>query len=224
MGRMPNVPFVGILCEAKIKIESITQAQIAARLRAALSRHSLAAMNGSVDRLGGADASSLKCAAVLMPLTYYQDEWHLLFTRRTDRLQKHSGQVAFPGGHCDLEDETYEDTALREAFEEIGLLREDVEILGRSGDVITVTNYQITPVVGVFDFPYGFRVSMIEVERVFTMPLRWLADPMHYWQFRHPRAPRPTIAYHPYDGELLWGATARITLNFLKIIAAEKQE
>lgn len=155
-----------------------------------------------------------------MPLTFYQNEWHLLFTRRTDRLNDHSGQVAFPGGHCDREDGTPEDTALREAFEEIGLLRDDVEILGRAGDVITVTNYQITPVVGVFDFPYGFRVSTAEVERVFTMPLAWLAEPRHYWQFKHPRAQHPTIAYHPFDGELLWGATARITLNFLKTISA----
>ncbi len=107
---------------------------------------------------------------------------------------------------------------MREAEEEIGLNPQDVEILGRINEVVTVTHYEITPVVGVFPFPYSFLVSTIEVGRVFTMPLNWLANPRNYWQFQHPRADHPTIAYHPYDGELLWGATARITLNFLKTI------
>lgn len=111
-----------------------------------------------------------------------------------------------------------EATALREANEEIGLKAQDVEILGRVNEVITVSSYEITPVVGVFPFPYSFLVSTIEVERVFTMPLQWLASPQNYWEFQHPKAQHPTIAYHPYDGELLWGATARITLNFLKTI------
>lgn len=214
---MPNVRIAGILCGRKIKIKTITQAQIRSRLRAGLFHQDIVT-DGYLDRPAEYDASSLKCAAVLMPLTYYRDEWHLLFTRRTDQLNDHSGQVAFPGGHCDLEDASPEDTALREAFEEIGLMRDDVTLLGRACDVVTVTNYKITPVVGVFDFPYGFRVSMAEVARVFTMPLAWLADSKHYWQFKHPKAQYPTIAYHPFNGELLWGATARITVNFLRTI------
>ena len=153
-----------------------------------------------------------------MPLTFYDDEWHLLFTRRTDRMNNHSGQVAFPGGHCDLEDKTAEKTALREADEEIGLKAKDIQVLGRINEVRTVTNFQITPIVGVFSWNYAFFVSTYEVARVFTMPLNWLADPKNYWQFQHPTANHPTIAYHPFDGELLWGATARITVNFLKTI------
>ena len=153
-----------------------------------------------------------------MPLTFYADEWHLLYTRRTDTLQDHSGQVSFPGGHCDVEDTSLEATALREAREEIGLQAKDVKILGNLKEVLTVTHYQVTPVVGVFPFPYSFLVSTIEVGRVFTMPLNWLAQPNNYWKFQHPKANHPTIAYHPFDGELLWGATARMTVNFLKTI------
>lgn len=215
---MPNARFAGISFEEKIKIETITQAQIAARLRENLQEHHLPSTDGYVGRPPQTDYPHLQCAAALIPLTYYQDEWHLLFTRRAESLNDHSGQVSFPGGRCDAEDKSPEETALREAFEEVGLLKKDIALLGRMRDVMTVTNFAITPVVGVFPFPYSFRVSTVEVERVFTMPLNWLANPKNYWQFQHPRAKHPTIAYHPFDGELLWGATARITVNFLKII------
>lgn len=175
--------------------------------------------DGYIDRPLDGKHSSLRCAAVLIPLTFYADEWHLLFTRRTDKMTKHGGQVSFPGGGCDPEDHDLEETALREAEEEIGLWRSDVQILGRVNEVITVTYFEITPVVGVFEFPYSFTVSTIEVERIFTMPLKWLANPRNYWQFQHPLAKHPTIAYHPFDGELLWGATARIAQNFLTTLS-----
>lgn len=174
--------------------------------------------DGYIGRPAEDEKQVLKCAAVLIPLTYYADEWHLLFTRRTDTMKNHSGQVSFPGGQCDVEDKNHEETALREAEEEIGLWRNDVEILGRVNEVCTVTHYEITPVVGLFEFPYSFTVSTVEVGRVFTMPLRWLANSRNYWQFQHPLAKHPTIAYQPFDGELLWGATARIAYNFIKTI------
>ena len=210
--------FAAILLGEKIKIKTITQTQIAERLRQSYQVSELPATDGYVGRPAAQTDNPLICAAVLVPLTFYNDEWHLLFTRRADTLNDHSGQVSFPGGHCDPEDETLENTALREAEEEIGLKAKDIQILGRINEVRTVTNYQITPVVGVFPWAYSFFVCTIEVERVFTMPPNWLANPRNYWQFQHPKANHPTIAYHPFDGELLWGATARITVNFLKTI------
>ena len=197
---------------------SITQAQIAERLRRSYHVDKFPATDGYIGRPAAQNINPLKCAAVLVPLTFHDDEWHLLFTRRTEKMNDHSGQVSFPGGHCDADDETLEKTALREADEEIGLKAKDIQILGRINEVRTVTNYQITPVVGVFPWAYSFFVSTYEVERVFTMPINWLANPKNYWRFQHPTANHPTIAYHPYDGELLWGATARITVNFLKTI------
>lgn len=160
----------------------------------------------------------LKCAAVLVPLTYYQNEWHLLFTRRTDRVESHKGQVSFPGGACDEGETTPEQTALREAEEEIGMRPEDVIVLGRLSQLITVSNYRVSPIVGVIPFPYAFKVEGFEVERVFTMPVSWLANKSNYWEFSLRESERSLIAYHPFDGELLWGATARMTVNFLKTL------
>ena len=218
MKRLLNVSFVAILFGGKIKIKTITQAQITERLRRGYRKADLLSTDGYISRSIAQTENPLKCAAVLVPLTFYDDEWHLLFTRRADKMNDHSGQVAFPGGQCDVEDKDAENTALREADEEIGLKAKDVQILGRVGEVRTVTNYKITPIVGVFPWPYAFFISTCEVARVFMMPLNWLANSKNYWQFQHPIAKHPTIAYHPYAGELLWGATARITVNFLKTI------
>lgn len=162
----------------------------------------------------------LRPAAVLVPLLFENGQWHLLFTRRTETVQSHKGQVSFPGGAADPEDRSPEDTALREAFEEIGLLPGDVNLLGRMPFFPTVTNYLITPVVGRIRWPVAFVPSVEEVSRVFTIPLHWLADPAH-------REVRPlqrvgfyenVIYFQPYDGETLWGITARITVEFLHIL------
>ena len=160
----------------------------------------------------------LKCAAVLLPLMYYQNEWHILYTRRTDRVESHKGQVSFPGGACDEGETTPEQTALREADEEIGMNPADVKVLGRLSRLITISSFRVSPIVGVIPWPYAFRVAGVEVARVFTIPLLWLANRNNYWEFSLQESERSLIAYHPYDGELLWGATARMTVSFLKTI------
>ena len=162
--------------------------------------------------------TQLRCAAVLVPLVWQDDEWHLLFTRRTDTVESHKGQVSFPGGSCDDDETTPEQTALREADEEIGINPGDVTVLGRLADLITVSFFQVTPVVGVVKWPSVFRVGEQEVARVFTIPLGWLANPSNRWQFERSDSKRGLIAYHPYDGELLWGATARMTVDFLNVL------
>jgi 8-oxo-dGTP pyrophosphatase MutT (NUDIX family) len=164
------------------------------------------------------DEIRLKCAAVLIPLVWHDNEWHLLYTRRTDRVESHKGQVSFPGGACDEGETTPEETALREADEEIGLDPNDVRVLGRISTMITITYFRVTPVVGVIKWPAVFRVGEHEVARIFTIPLNWLANPANRWEFTRPNTTRSLIAYHPYDGELLWGATARMTVDFLKVL------
>ena len=159
-----------------------------------------------------------KCAAVLIPLAWFENEWHLLYTRRTNKVESHKGQVSFPGGACDPGEETPEQTALREAEEEIGMRPQDVRVLGRLAPMITITSFRVTPVVGVVQWPYTFRVENAEVARVFTMPLTWLADMENRWEFKVPGRDYGLIVYHPYDGELLWGATAGMTDLFMKVL------
>jgi 8-oxo-dGTP pyrophosphatase MutT (NUDIX family) len=160
----------------------------------------------------------LRNAAVLVPLTLYQGEWLVLYTRRTDRVESHKGQVSFPGGASDEGETTPEQTALREADEEIGMRPADVKVLGRLSQLITISSFRVSPIVGVVPWPYAFRVAGFEVARVFTIPLLWLANRNNYWEFSLRDSERSLIAYQPYDGELLWGATARITVSFLKAL------
>ena len=160
----------------------------------------------------------MKCAAVLIPLLRQDDEWHLLFTRRTDKVESHKGQVSFPGGACDEGETTPEETALREANEEIGIDPQKVRVLGKIMNMITITSFRVTPVVGIIEWPTVLHVGKDEVERVFTIPLNWLAEKNNRWEFSMPGRNRSLIVYHPYDGELLWGATARMTVDFLKVL------
>ena len=161
-------------------------------------------------------------AAVLIPFLRKTDGWHLLFTRRTAELQEHSGQVAFPGGRMDALDESPIDTALREAHEEIGLAPNDVKILGLLNNYLTITNYLVTPVVGVMPWPYVLRTSPHEVSRIFTIPLTWLADTRNH-EVRQRSIPGldktfPVVYFQPYEGEILWGASARFTLGLLEAL------
>ena len=195
---------------------TLTEDFISLRLREAIE-----AANVSSDGYAEIDLTEearLKCAAVLVPLVWHEEEWHLLYTRRTDTVESHKGQVSFPGGGCDEGETTPEQTALREADEEIGLNPNDVKVLGRLANMITITYFRVTPVVGVIKWPAVFRVGEHEVARVFTIPLGWLANPSNRWEFTRPGTTRSLIAYHPYDGELLWGATARMTVDFLNVL------
>jgi 8-oxo-dGTP pyrophosphatase MutT (NUDIX family) len=159
-------------------------------------------------------------AAVLVPMLRDGSKWHILFTRRTSSLPEHSGQVAFPGGRADPEDDSLEETALREAYEEIKLLPSDVQILGRMRELRTISNYCVMPVVGYIPWPYEFHLAREEVSRVFTIPLEWLADlknhEIKYRELPSPYSPVPVIYFNHFDGELLWGISAEITMNLLK--------
>ena len=191
----------------------LTETYIAQRLHAA--GQGLNPESDGYSEMELTDETRLKCAAVLVPLVWESDRWSLLFTRRTDHVESHKGQVSFPGGGCDEGETTPEATALREAEEEVGIDPHSVRILGRLSNLITITSFRVTPVVGVIAWPTVLRIGLHEVERVFTIPLEWLADRRNRWEFGLPGRNRSLIAYHPYDGELLWGATARITADLL---------
>lgn len=160
-------------------------------------------------------------AAVLVPLIYDTGGWQLLFTRRTETVQSHKGQVSFPGGGAEPGDSSPEDTASREAYEEIGLASHDITLFGRLPYIITISNFIITPVLARIPWPYTFLLSHEEVTRVFTIPLAWLADGQNWEERPYQRSNgkvENVIFYRLYDEETLWGITARITLDLLKIL------
>lgn len=166
----------------------------------------------------------LRQASVLIPLLQKDNTWHVLFIRRAEHSEDmHSGQVAFPGGGTHPEDLDAETTALREAFEEIGLKPGDVQIVGRLNEFITISSYRVTPIVGIIPWPYSYHLDKDEVSRVFTIPLDWLADPAnHSIQDRvlpPPYRPISVIYFKPNNGEILWGASARFTLGLIDILS-----
>jgi 8-oxo-dGTP pyrophosphatase MutT (NUDIX family) len=161
-------------------------------------------------------------AAVLVPLIFDDDRWKLLFTRRTETVETHRGQVSFPGGRIEPGDADAVAAALRETEEEIGIRPEDVRLLGRMDALLTVTQYLITPIVGVVPWPYPLRPDPIEVAGVFSIPLDWLADPVNFEEKTRPALAGgpdvPVYHYAPYQGNVLWGASARITLDLLGLL------
>jgi 8-oxo-dGTP pyrophosphatase MutT (NUDIX family) len=164
-------------------------------------------------------------AAVLVPFLRIEDAWHILYIRRTSfEGDRHSGQVAFAGGKRDDEDENLLATALREAEEEVGIVAADVEVLGHINHHHTISEFQVRPYVAVMDWPYRLQLDEIEVARAFTIPLNWLAQESNYRteERQHPdsQRPWPVVYYELYDGEMLWGATARMTLSLIDVLQA----
>jgi 8-oxo-dGTP pyrophosphatase MutT (NUDIX family) len=200
-------------------LQNLTEETIARRLK----RKYRPGVIASTDGYAGKETyAEVRTAAVLIPLVWWKDEWQLVFTRRTEKVEHHKGQVSFPGGGSNYNETTPEQTALREAEEEIGVKPADVRLLGRLDEVLTITHFRVTPVVGVMPWPYPLRMEKAEVERVFIIPLAWLQkrDNWEEQPFTPSGSRRPflVITYVPYDGEVLWGASARITHNFLTVL------
>jgi len=130
----------------------------------------------------------------------------------------------FRGGQIEASDGTVAAAALREAQEEIGLNPADVETLGQLNPLFTVTQYLVTPVVGVIPWPYPLAPNPMEVAHTFGVPIEWLADSGNLEiQERQPLVSGrnvPVYYFKEFEGETIWGVTARITVNFLKVLDA----
>ncbi len=153
----------------------------------------------------------LRPASVLAPLVERGSGLSLVLTRRNARLKHHPGQIAFPGGKQDVRDPTPLAAALREAEEEIGLPPDRVEILGSFDGHDTVTDFAVTPFVGLVRGPFTPVIDRSEVEEAFEVPLAYVLDPANMQ--RHGRrwagAWREYYAV-PYGPYYIWGATARM--------------
>ena len=166
----------------------------------------------------------LRRAAVLLPLYHHEGAWHLIFIRRAEHQQdRHSGEVGFPGGRWQAADPSCTATALREAEEEIGLPRSQVDLLGELRPLRTLSHFLVTPVVGCVPWPQALKPEPREVARIFSIPLAWLVRPdrhrlLTYPTPDHPEA-RELVFFDEFDGERLWGVSARMTLDLIACLA-----
>jgi 8-oxo-dGTP pyrophosphatase MutT (NUDIX family) len=154
-------------------------------------------------------------AAVLIAIVRRSEGLAVLYTERSPDLRSHSGQIAFPGGKVDPTDRDVADAALREAWEEVALKREEARVLGYLPLYFTGTNYLITPVVAVVEPGGPFIPNPGEVRSVFEVPLDYLMEPGSFSTFRINRQGREHSTWQiEHSGLVIWGITANLTRRF----------
>lgn len=190
----------------------------AAREHAHAARWSDFDLNPHADHLR-ADVTTLREAAVLLPVIDRPEDLTLLLTQRTQHLSSHAGQISLPGGRREPEDATPVATALRETEEEVGIRPEEVCVIGAMDGYETRTGFLITPIIGIVRADYTLIPDANEVDEVFEVPLRFLLDPENHKQ--HSREYKG-VRYHfhamPYRDYYIWGATAAMLRNFYQLL------
>ncbi len=164
------------------------------------------------------EAPDLRHACVLIPLVPAHGGWSVLLTRRAENMASHSGQIAFPGGGVE-DGESLPDAAVREAEEEVGIPRAEVELIGRLDDLVTNSGYLVTPFAGVIHQPFQRIIQESEVVDVFEVPLNVLLDPakpeVRYVSYRERQYP---AYFYPYEQYEIWGLTGRMLKTFLDMV------
>jgi len=169
-------------------------------------------------------------AAVLVPLVVRDDGLHVLLTRRAEQMREHAGQVSFPGGRSDAADVDATATALREAEEEIGLSRHQVDVLGFLPTYSTVTRFVVTPVVALVRLPLVLTLQSDEVAETFEVPLQFLMTPANHQRhlFTWDGGQRQFLSM-PWQGRtadgtprayFIWGATAAMLRNLYRYLGS----
>jgi 8-oxo-dGTP pyrophosphatase MutT (NUDIX family) len=173
---------------------------------------------GARERRVAPDGPLVK-AAVLLPIVD-RGEPMILFTKRTERVGHHKGQISFPGGVVDPTDASLLDAALRECEEEIALPRAAVEPLGALDDTETVaTSFVITPFVGLVREPVAWQPDGEEIERVIEVPFAALAAEGSFRiEITNRNGVERPVYYFDYRGDTIWGATARILVHYLELV------
>jgi 8-oxo-dGTP pyrophosphatase MutT (NUDIX family) len=160
-------------------------------------------------------------AAVLVPVFFKNGEYHLLFTKRTDLVKTHKGEICFPGGHYEPEDITMLATALRETNEEVGIPSRDIQIAGELDSTVNASSgYIITSYVGFIPYPHTLKLEEREIVEALEVPISFLLDPANLREEMWNRNGREfLVQFYNYHERIIWGATGRILKIFLPIWA-----
>ena len=160
---------------------------------------------------------------VLILFYIKQDELHLVLMQRPNYEGAHSGQVSFPGGKREASDKDIIHTALREANEEVGVVMDDVDVVGRLSDVyIPVSNFNVSPIVGFVNYHPQFVIDAREVEELIELKLSDLTDVRELTTSKI-TLPNKTVIKAPsfnFNDKVIWGATA-LMLNELRWVLKE---
>jgi 8-oxo-dGTP pyrophosphatase MutT (NUDIX family) len=168
------------------------------------------------------DASGLSRAGVLIPLFCKEGSYYCLFTKRSEKVKYHKGEISFPGGNVDPVDADMLATALREAHEEIGVRPEDVDFVGALDEIMTMSNFIISPFVGFIPYPYSFIASPEEIEEVIILPLAGFREAgVLREDYVTYNGRTEKVSFYQSGGHVIWGATAKILRHFLDLIGAE---
>jgi 8-oxo-dGTP pyrophosphatase MutT (NUDIX family) len=163
---------------------------------------------------------TVRPAAVLILLIEQDNDWRIALTQRTAHLHDHAGQISFPGGRMDEEDVDLVATALREANEEIGADASKIEVLGALPSYVTVTAYEVTPIVAI-SAPQRFTCDPFEVADVFHVPLAHVLDENNWRRDSFLRAGlRREYWAVPYRERYIWGATAGMLRTFKTVLSS----
>lgn len=167
------------------------------------------------------DHPTAAAAAVLILVHPNGRDSNVIFTERTNHVEHHKGQMSFPGGACDDLDDCSETTALRETFEEIGVVRDHVRIIGSLDDMVTISNFRVTPHVGVLQHahPYPYSINDHEVSRVVEVPISFLLEEGNMeLEVREHNGREVLVPAFTYDGHRIWGATARMLHQLIELL------
>ena len=171
------------------------------------------------------DDPLLTPAGVMVLVFSKNGEYCVLLQKRSIKVDSHKGEISFPGGKRDPEDETLLDTALRETHEEMGIDPRHIEVFGALDQTATTTGFCTSPFAGTIPYPYEFSPQEEEVAEVLEVPVSSLLDSAN--RRDEIRVAAGDLEYAPvfaYDGHIIFGATARILQRFLEMLETSPQE
>lgn len=162
-----------------------------------------------------------KTAAVMVILTIIDKQLNVLFTHRTNTVSTHKDQVSFPGGLNEINDDGWIHTALRETEEEIGLIIDKNEILGRLPELNSISGFQIHPFICFIENLPDLKLDYKEVKHIFAVPLDWILNRKN-WNYQIFKSSnekeKQVVVFQKYKNEIVWGITGQILVSFADLM------